>query len=136
MPERGRTASSRMPSKVKSMVQPAAARPTPTSPKVSTQQPGKLPPTPAGHGLPGKGSLAADDGGDAKAHIITERERRKRMKDLFTNLHALMPHVPTKVRLSHMTPIWLLTIHRARLVCCVGSLGLGGLELANSGIVT
>jgi len=90
----------------------------------------------AGHGLPGKGSLAADDGGDAKAHIITERERRKRMKDLFTNLHAFMPHVPTKVRLSHMTPIWLLTIHRARLVCCVGSLGLGGLELANSGIVT
>ena len=57
-----------------------------------------------GHGLPkGKGSMAAaDDGGDAKAHIVTERERRKRMKDLFTNLHALMPHVPEKVRLSHM----------------------------------
>ena len=58
----------------------------------------------AGDGFPkGKGSMAAaDDGGDAKAHIVTERERRKRMKDLFTNLHALMPHVPEKVRLSHM----------------------------------
>jgi hypothetical protein len=56
----------------------------------------------AGDGFPkGKGSLAADDGGDTKAHIITERERRKRMKDLFSNLHALMPHVPEKVRLSH-----------------------------------
>ncbi|RLM78279.1 transcription factor bHLH95-like [Panicum miliaceum] len=52
----------------------------------------------AGDGFPkGKGSLAADDGGDTKAHIITERERRKRMKDLFSNLHALMPHVPEKV---------------------------------------
>ncbi|OEL29360.1 hypothetical protein BAE44_0009621 [Dichanthelium oligosanthes] len=51
----------------------------------------------AGDGFPnGKSSLAADDG-DLKAHIVTERERRRRMKDLFSNLHALLPHVPEKV---------------------------------------
>ncbi|KAF8693379.1 hypothetical protein HU200_038769 [Digitaria exilis] len=46
-----------------------------------------------------KGSLAAaaDNDGDLKTHIITERERRRRMKDLFSNLQALMPHVPEKV---------------------------------------
>nr|CAB3446838.1 unnamed protein product [Digitaria exilis] len=51
--------------------------------------------------LTGKGSLAAaaaaDNDGDLKTHIVTERERRKRMKDLFSNLQALMPHVPEKV---------------------------------------
>lgn len=49
--------------------------------------------------LKGKESLAADNDSDLKTHIITERERRKRMKDLFSNLQALMPHVPGKVRL-------------------------------------
>jgi hypothetical protein len=51
----------------------------------------------------GKGPLAAEEDGDVKAHIVTERERRRRMKDLFSNLHALMPHIPEKVRLSHGT---------------------------------
>ncbi|CAN6278801.1 unnamed protein product [Urochloa humidicola] len=58
----------------------------------------------AGHGFPkgkgkGKDSLAAaaDEDGDVKAHILTERERRRKMKDLFSNLHALMPHIPDKV---------------------------------------
>ncbi|CAL5021546.1 unnamed protein product [Urochloa decumbens] len=55
----------------------------------------------AGHGFPkakGKGSLlAADEDGDVKAHILTERERRRKMKDLFGNLHALMPHIPDKI---------------------------------------
>ncbi|CAL4887434.1 unnamed protein product [Urochloa decumbens] len=56
----------------------------------------------AGHGFPkakGKGSLpaAADEDGDVKAHILTERERRRKMKDLFGNLHALMPHIPGKI---------------------------------------
>ncbi|CAN6244628.1 unnamed protein product [Urochloa humidicola] len=46
----------------------------------------------------GKGSVpAAGEDGDVKAHILTERERRKKMKDLFSNLHALMPHVPDKI---------------------------------------
>ncbi|CAO2046112.1 unnamed protein product [Urochloa humidicola] len=54
----------------------------------------------AGHGFPkkGKGSLAAaDEDGDVKMHTLTERERRRKMKDLFSNLHALMPHVPDKI---------------------------------------
>ncbi|XP_062217709.1 transcription factor bHLH95-like [Phragmites australis] len=48
-------------------------------------------------------SLAADAGatvggssGGDKAHIITERERRKRMKNMFSSLRAILPHVPEK----------------------------------------
>ena len=44
-------------------------------------------------------TLAAGDG-NIKAHIVTERERRRRMKDMFSGLHALMPHVSEKVWLS------------------------------------
>ncbi|TKW39636.1 hypothetical protein SEVIR_1G192500v4 [Setaria viridis] len=59
---------------------------------------GKASTNTAKDGFPkGKGSLAADEDGDVKAHIVTERERRRRMKDLFSNLHALMPHIPDKV---------------------------------------
>ncbi|PUZ76019.1 hypothetical protein GQ55_1G257600 [Panicum hallii var. hallii] len=45
----------------------------------------------------GKSPLAADDNGELKVHIIMERERRRRMKDMFNTLHELMPHVSNKV---------------------------------------
>ncbi|XP_062224486.1 transcription factor bHLH95-like [Phragmites australis] len=43
-------------------------------------------------------SSAADDGAGAgdRALIITERERRKRMKNMFSSLHAFLPHIPEK----------------------------------------
>lgn len=34
-----------------------------------------------------------------KVHIFTERERRKKMRTMFTNLHALLPQLPAKVYL-------------------------------------
>ena len=46
----------------------------------------------------GKSALAADDDGELKVHIIMERERRRRMKQMFNTLHELMPHVSNKVR--------------------------------------
>ncbi|CAL5187226.1 unnamed protein product [Lathyrus oleraceus] len=33
---------------------------------------------------------------DKKMHILTERERRKKMKNMFANLHALLPKLPSK----------------------------------------
>ncbi|KAF5448164.1 hypothetical protein F2P56_028721, partial [Juglans regia] len=33
---------------------------------------------------------------DHEIHIWTERERRKKMRNMFTNLHALLPHLPPK----------------------------------------
>jgi len=50
----------------------------------------------------GKTTLAAVDDGELKVHIIMERERRRRMKDMFKTLHELMPHVSNKVRLEPM----------------------------------
>ncbi|XP_056160983.1 transcription factor bHLH95 [Syzygium oleosum] len=49
----------------------------------------------------GQGELAANGGktvgeSDHEIHIWTERERRKRMRNMFANLHALLPHVPPK----------------------------------------
>ncbi|KAK1617359.1 hypothetical protein QYE76_022876 [Lolium multiflorum] len=35
--------------------------------------------------------------GDRELHIITERERRKRMSEMFTKLHGLLPTLPDKV---------------------------------------
>ena len=43
-------------------------------------------------------ALSADDDGELKVHIIMERERRRRMKQMFNTLHELMPHVSNKVR--------------------------------------
>nr|AKN09612.1 basic helix-loop-helix transcription factor [Salvia miltiorrhiza] len=34
--------------------------------------------------------------GESELHILTERERRKKMRDMFSNLHALLPHIPPK----------------------------------------
>lgn len=38
-------------------------------------------------------------GGDSdhELHIWTERERRKKMRNMFSGLHALLPHLPPKV---------------------------------------
>lgn len=33
-----------------------------------------------------------------KGHMVTERERRKKMREMFTNLQALLPNIPDKVR--------------------------------------
>ncbi|PIN08751.1 hypothetical protein CDL12_18671 [Handroanthus impetiginosus] len=33
---------------------------------------------------------------DHELHIWTERERRKKMRNMFANLHALLPHLPQK----------------------------------------
>jgi len=38
---------------------------------------------------------------DHEMHIWTERERRKKMKTMFASLHALLPHVPSKVNIFH-----------------------------------
>lgn len=36
---------------------------------------------------------------DHEIHIWTERERRKKMRNMFANLHALLPQLPAKVKL-------------------------------------
>ncbi|CAN1274216.1 Transcription factor bHLH95 [Linum perenne] len=36
------------------------------------------------------------DQSEQQVHIWTERERRKRMRSMFTNLHTLLPHLPSK----------------------------------------
>ena len=37
---------------------------------------------------------------DHEMHIWTERERRKKMRDMFASLHALVPQLPPKVTLN------------------------------------
>ncbi|OEL13031.1 hypothetical protein BAE44_0025950 [Dichanthelium oligosanthes] len=49
----------------------------------------------AGDGFTKVRSLAPDDG-NLKVNTITERERRRRMRDMFSTLHTLMSHVPKK----------------------------------------
>ena len=34
---------------------------------------------------------------DHDIHIWTERERRKKMRNMFSSLHELLPHIPSKV---------------------------------------
>jgi len=34
---------------------------------------------------------------DHEMHILTERERRKKMRNMFDSLHALLPELPSKV---------------------------------------
>lgn len=45
----------------------------------------------------GKGNAAAVEDVDHDLHIFTERERRKKMKNMFSTLHALLPQLPDKV---------------------------------------
>ncbi|XP_011088240.1 transcription factor bHLH95-like isoform X2 [Sesamum indicum] len=42
----------------------------------------------------GRGGGGESD--DHELHIWTERERRKKMRNMFANLHALLPHLPAK----------------------------------------
>ncbi|XP_022988868.1 transcription factor bHLH95-like [Cucurbita maxima] len=58
-----------------------------------------LPPLPlsgrkreAVEGRPGRGVESTEH----EIHIWTERERRKKMRNMFSNLHALIPHLPPK----------------------------------------
>lgn len=37
---------------------------------------------------------------DHEMHIWTERERRKKMRNMFATLHALLPHLPSKVNIQ------------------------------------
>lgn len=47
----------------------------------------------------GGGGGGSDDheSSDHEIHIWTERERRKKMRTMFSNLHALLPQLPPKV---------------------------------------
>lgn len=48
--------------------------------------------------LGGKGGGGGGGGeSDHEIHIWTERERRKKMRNMFSNLHALLPQLPPKV---------------------------------------
>ncbi|CAJ1939495.1 unnamed protein product [Sphenostylis stenocarpa] len=44
----------------------------------------------------GKGEKSRESD-EHEMHIWTERERRKRMKNMFSSLHAMLPHLPSKV---------------------------------------
>lgn len=43
------------------------------------------------------GKNHVEDSPDHEIHIWTERERRKKMRDMFSKLHALLPQLPPKV---------------------------------------
>ncbi|XP_047306750.1 transcription factor bHLH95-like [Impatiens glandulifera] len=43
-----------------------------------------------------KRSVSAAGSDDHNLHILTERERRKKMRDMFSNLHALLPQLTSK----------------------------------------
>ena len=52
----------------------------------------------------GKRAMNGGEGKDGKCreadhelHIWTERERRKKMRNMFASLHALLPQLPSKV---------------------------------------
>ncbi|KAF2324356.1 hypothetical protein GH714_012775 [Hevea brasiliensis] len=51
-----------------------------------------------------KNGEAVNSGGgvesDHDVHILTERERRKKMRNMFSSLHALLPQLPAKGRFS------------------------------------
>ncbi|XVF01277.1 hypothetical protein REPUB_Repub04eG0074000 [Reevesia pubescens] len=54
-----------------------------------------------GRGRNGKASIGGEGKGggesdDHEMHIWTERERRKKMRNMFSNLHALLPQLPPK----------------------------------------
>ncbi|KAK6946099.1 Myc-type, basic helix-loop-helix (bHLH) domain [Dillenia turbinata] len=43
-----------------------------------------------------EGKITGGDSDDHEIHIWTERERRKKMRNMFSNLHALLPQLPPK----------------------------------------
>ncbi|XP_074277122.1 transcription factor bHLH95-like [Silene latifolia] len=44
----------------------------------------------------GENEEKKEGGEDHEIHVWTERERRKKMRNMFTNLHALLPQLPPK----------------------------------------
>lgn len=48
----------------------------------------------SGAGRKRKSEIDGDQ--DGQLHIFTERERRRKMKDMFNTLHSLLPHLPPK----------------------------------------
>lgn len=52
---------------------------------------------PAGDRNDGGTGGASGEAGNQEIHIWTERERRKKMRNMFSNLHALLPQLPPKV---------------------------------------
>ncbi|GAU19913.1 hypothetical protein TSUD_95180 [Trifolium subterraneum] len=44
----------------------------------------------------GEGKDGKYRGSDHEMHILTERERRKKMRNMFASLHALLPQLPSK----------------------------------------
>ncbi|CAK8577478.1 unnamed protein product [Lathyrus sativus] len=62
-----------------------------------------------------------DNGGkyrnsDKEMHILTERERRKKMKNMFSNLHALLPELPSKADKSSIVDAAVKEISNLKLV--------------------
>ncbi|CAI0424713.1 unnamed protein product [Linum tenue] len=49
-----------------------------------------------GKGVVKEGGGGEGDQSEQQVHIWTERERRKRMRTMFTNLQALLPQLPSK----------------------------------------
>jgi hypothetical protein len=45
----------------------------------------------------GEGKDGKNRNFDHEMHILTERERRKKMRNMFASLHALLPQLPSKV---------------------------------------
>ena len=50
----------------------------------------------------GKAEGGGGGGGESEheTHIRTERQRRKKMSNMFSSLHALLPQLPAKVNIS------------------------------------
>jgi hypothetical protein len=78
-----------------------------------------------GRGARGRGRGKGKDKGvvteeEKELHIWTERERRKKMKDMFSSLHALLPRLPEKVSCMVMPPFpsfLHLTIRDVEMMC-------------------
>lgn len=51
----------------------------------------------SGEGNEGKSGGGGGGESDHEIHIWTERERRKKMRNMFSSLHALLPQLPPKV---------------------------------------
>jgi hypothetical protein len=45
----------------------------------------------------GEGKDGKNRNFDHEMHILTERERRKKMRNMFASLHASLPQLPSKV---------------------------------------
>ncbi|KAL5855539.1 hypothetical protein ACOSQ4_005341 [Xanthoceras sorbifolium] len=77
---------------------PAVMASTDHKPEAAVDAPSKK----RGRGGDGKesgGEVKEGKGGESdhdQMHIWTERERRKKMRNMFANLHALLPHLPSK----------------------------------------